>query len=385
MLVMTPGPVAVHPRVIAAMNRPAVPHYASEFYDVLDETLAMLRPLFDTGGDVIILPGSGRIGLESMITSVVEPGDRTLHVVNGFFGEWLLQITERARGDATVLESPPGKPLDLHRLRLTLRADSYKLLTVVHSETSVGTRNPVAEIGRLCQEQGVLYLVDAISSLGCMTVSMDQMNIDLCGAASQKGMGAILGLSIVGVSKRAYEVMRDRESPCHSWALDLSRWPESFFQERYARRYPVVPSTHLVYALHEACKLIHEEGLQSRFARHHAMAEATRQAIQSLGLSLFPDPGVASQSLTAVRPPKGVSAREIVREMADEHGVMIAGSVPGHDVKLFRVSHMGVQSHQNYLVPTLAALEETLNHLDYKVPLGAGVAAFERALAALLR
>jgi alanine-glyoxylate transaminase/serine-glyoxylate transaminase/serine-pyruvate transaminase len=367
------------------MNRPVVPHYASEFYDVLDETLAMLRPLFDTGGDVIILPGSGRIGLESMITSVVEPGDRTLHVVNGFFGEWLLQITERARGDATLLESPPGKPLDLHRLRLTLRADSYKLLTVVHSETSVGTRNPIAEIGRLCQEQGVLYLVDAISSLGCMTVGMDQMNIDLCGAASQKGLGAILGLSIVGVSKKAYEVMRDRESPCHSWALDLSRWPESFFQERYARRYPVVPSTHLVYALHEACKLIHEEGLQSRFARHHAMAEATRQAIQSLGLSLFPDPGVASQSLTAVRPPKGVSAREIVREMADEHGVMIAGSVPGHDVKLFRVSHMGVQSHQNYLVPTLAALEETLNHLDYKVPLGAGVAAFERSLAALLR
>ncbi|MBM4050098.1 MAG: alanine--glyoxylate aminotransferase family protein, partial [Planctomycetes bacterium] len=268
MLIMTPGPIAVDDRVIAAMQRPVIPHYHPSFIQTMDDTMGMLKRIFGTSGDAIILPGSARIGLEAGVCSVVERGDKTLHIVNGCFGKWVSEIAARAGAVPTVLESEWGGVLDLNRVEDALKKAAYKLVTVVHSETSTGAVNPIREIGEIIRRHSALYMVDAISSLGALPLAMDEMGIDLCATGSQKALGSITGLSVVGVAPRAFEVMRARKQVCQSYALDLSRWPGMFLNKQSSRPYPVIPSTHLVYALQTACRLLLEEGLPARLERH---------------------------------------------------------------------------------------------------------------------
>jgi aspartate aminotransferase-like enzyme len=378
MLIMTPGPIAVDERVIAAMQRPVIPHYHPSFIEVMDDTMGMLKRVFGTSGDAIILPGSARIGLEAGVCSVVERGDRTLHIVNGCFGKWVSEIAARAGAVPTVLDSEWGGVLDLNRVEDALKKAAYKLVTVVHSETSTGAVNPIREIGEIVRRHSALYLVDAISSLGALPLSMDDMGIDLCATGSQKALGSITGLSIVGVAPRAYEVMRARKQVCQSYALDLGRWPGMFLNKQSSRPYPVIPSTHLVYALQTACRLVLEEGLPARLERHRRFAEATRRAVAAIGLELFPDRRVVGDSLTGVKPPSGLHDSRITEIMRDKHGIIVGGGLYDLKGKLFRISHMGVQASPLYLLPTLDALEKTLAELGHKFERGAALAEFAR-------
>ncbi|MHB0868681.1 MAG: pyridoxal-phosphate-dependent aminotransferase family protein [Chloroflexota bacterium] len=382
MLLMTPGPIHVDQRVYAAMNRPAANHQSMEFFKTLDDTIEMLRSVFLTKSDVIVMPGSGRLGLEAAICSVVERGDATLHVSNGTFCGFSLEIARRAGAETTVVEQPWGGPLDLDRLRSELSKKHYKMALVVHSETSTGARYPIAEVARLCAEFDTLCFVDGMSSIGSMEFDMDGMGIDLCVTSSNKSIGSIVGLSLIGVGQKAYHAMESRKTVCQSYALDLLRWRQLFFGRPAPRKYPVIPSTHLVYALQEACRqAVVEEGMQARWQRHHRFAEATRQAVESMGLKLFPDRGLAADSITAVRVPEGMVEKEILKRMREVYQVSIGGSMWGvTEGKLFRISHQGVQASTEFLAPTLVALERTLADLGYPVELGAGMAAFSRAL-----
>ena len=373
MLLMTPGPVAVDERIIEAMNRPAIAHYHPEYFDVFNKTMEMLKSVFGTSGDVIILPGSGRVGMEASIVSIADPGDRILCIVTGTFGRWFVQIAKRARCKVRILEGKWGGAINPEEVEKILKEEEFKAVTVVHSETSTGACNPIETVGKICKDYEVLHIVDAISSLGCMNLNMDKMNIDLCLSASQKGIGGIVGLALVGVSDRAYKVMKEKKEISQSFALDLKRWRDQFFGHEYPRPYPVIPSTHLVYALNEACKLIMEEGLENRLSRCRKVAQAVRKSMRALGLELFPEERDAADSLTAVKPPEGISDSDIVHTMREKYDVMIGGSIFELKGKLFRISHMGVQASMNYLVPTLAALERTLVDLGYKVKFGTGV------------
>jgi aspartate aminotransferase-like enzyme len=277
-----------------------------------------------------------------------------------------------------VLDSEWGGVLDLNRVEDALKKAAYKLVTVVHSETSTGAVNPIREIGEIVRRHSALYLVDAISSLGALPLSMDDMGIDLCATGSQKALGSITGLSIVGVAPRAYEVMRARKQVCQSYALDLGRWPGMFLNKQSSRPYPVIPSTHLVYALQTACRLVLEEGLPARLERHRRFAEATRRAVAAIGLELFPDRRVVGDSLTGVKPPSGLHDSRITEIMRDKHGIIVGGGLYDLKGKLFRISHMGVQASPLYLLPTLDALEKTLAELGHKFERGAALAEFAR-------
>ncbi|MGQ9585060.1 MAG: pyridoxal-phosphate-dependent aminotransferase family protein [Anaerolineae bacterium] len=380
MLVMTPGPIAVDQRVIAAMNRPATTHQHRLFGEALDNLMQMLRTLFRTESWVTVLPGSGRLGLEAAIVSVVERGDRTVHVVNGTFASWGAEIARRAGAEPTIVEGRWGGPLDPEAVERAVETARPRLVAMVHSETSTGALYGLREVAEICRRRDALLLVDVISSVGCMPFEMDAAGVDLAVCTSNKGLGSIIGLSLVGVSKRAYQAMDSRRTPCQSYALDLKRWKDMFFDKPFPRSYPVVPSTHLVYALQEACRLALEEGLEARWARHGQYAEATRQAVEAVGLTLFPDRNLAGNCVTAVRVPEGLQESDIIRGM-EANGVLISGSMPGPSKgQLFRLSHQGVQASEEMLVPTLAALERTLRGLGYPSERGALVAAFEAAL-----
>lgn len=381
MLLMTPGPIEVDQRVYAAMNRPAVNHQGMEFFNTLDETIEMLRSVFMTRSDVVIMPGSGRLGLEAALCSVIERGDPTLHISNGTFCGFSLEIARRAGAEATLLEQPWGGPLDLDLFRKELAKKHYKVALVVHSESSTGACYPIAEVAKLCAEYDTLCFVDGMSSIGSLEFDMDGMGIDLCVTSSNKSIGSIVGLSLIGVSQKAYHAMESRKTVCQSYALDLLRWHKLFFGRPAPRPYPVIPSTHLVFALQEACRQAVEEGMPARWQRHHRFAEATRQAVEAMGLSIFPDRDLAADSITAVRVPNGLAEKDILKRMREGYGVILSGSMWGAaEGKLFRISHQGVQAGRELLAPTLMALESTLKDLGYPVEPGAGLAAFSRAL-----
>lgn len=381
MLLMTPGPIEVDERVVAAAHQPAIYHQAPQFYQTVDDTIAMLRTIYGTRSDVIILPGSGRLGLEAAICSVVEPGDATLHLQNGTFAAMSVDIARAAGADATVLEGRWGGPLDLDAVRAQLRRRHYKMLLLTQSETSTGACYPVAAVAKLCAEVDTLCFVDGISSIGSIEFEMDRMGADLAVSGSHKSIGALMGLSMVGVSERAYAAMQARRVACHSYSLNLLRWRQVFFGQPAPRRFPVIPSPHMVLALHEACRLALAEGMPARWRRHSRFAEATRRAVSALGLELFPDKEVAADSITAVRVPAGLRESDILARMADKYQVMIGGSLWGatHG-KLFRISHQSVQASRECLVPTLTALENTLADLGFPVERGRALAAFEQSL-----
>lgn len=381
MLLMAPGPVQVDPRVVAAMNREAITHQSAEFFQAVDDTIAMLRAIFQTESDVIIMPGSGRLGLEAALCSVLEPGDRTLHLCNGTFASFPLEIVRRCGAEPTVLEGRWGGPIDLDRVRSELASRPYKMVLVVHSETSTGARYPIDQVSQLCAERDVLCFVDAISSIGSIELNMDGMALDICVTASNKSLGSIIGLSMIGVSEKAFHSMATRKTPCHSWVLDLSRWRNGFFGAPAPRPFPVIPSTHLVFALREACRLALEEGMPARWQRHRRFAEATRSAVEAMGLDLFPDRELAAESVTAVKVPEGLEEKAILKRMREGYGVSIAGSMWGAaQGLLFRISHQGVQATSECLLPTLLALEGSLTDLGRPVGPGISLKSFAEAL-----
>ena len=365
MLLMTPGPIAVDQRVVAAMNRPAAAPQAPEFWEVIDDVQAMLQPIFASSSPVAVGPGSGRLGLESAIASIVEPGDRTLHIINGTFGSWSAEIARRARAETTRIEGRDGGPVELGEVLAALRSHQYKMVTICHSETSTGARYDVTELTSLCHDHGALLMVDAISSVACMELRMDDWDLDLVVSTVNKGIGSLVGLSVIGVGPRAFAAMDARDTDCQSYGLDLRRWRASL-TDVAPRPYAVVPFTHLYYALQEACRQLLVEGLEARWARHHRFAHATRQAVQAFGLELFPDPALVGDCVTAVRVPRGLNEADIVKTLRERYQVVISGSMPGKSKgQLFRLSHQGVQASEQMLVPTLLALHWTLRDLGF--------------------
>lgn len=377
-LLMIPGPVILSEAVIQALSRPAISHHDPSYNRVLDECVEILAGVFGTDGQVAILPGSGRLGLEAGITSIVRPGDRTLHLVNGFFAKWMVLIAERAGAQVTELEISWEQPLTTQELHGALldaqrRNQPYKLVTAVHSETSTGQLNPVSSLGAICREFNTFLLVDAISSLGCAPLSMERDNIDLCATASQKGLCAPLGLSIVAVGRRALEKLtQGRRKPPQSYALDLGRW-QKFYAAPLPRPYPVVPSPHLVYALHASLKEIQAEGLSTRITRHQHIAAATKQGINALGLEYFAS--APSPSVSAIKVPDGLSSSEIIRRLLEEHQIQIARGMGEMADQLVRISHIGIQASPELQLRTLRSLACVLNDLGH----GCDARAAERA------
>lgn len=357
-LLMVPGPVPVSAEVLAAAALPPVFHHAASHYRLFDETRAMLAEILGCRGSVEIMPGGGRLGLEAAIRTTVGPGDRVLLCSNGFFAGWLEQIARRTGAAVDVLSDPPGSPADTARARAALAGAHrggrpYRLVLAVHCETATGTVTPLRPLGEACREYGALLLADAVSSAGVVPLDMEADLVDLCGTASQKGLGSLMGLSVVGIGERARAAWAEESRPgCDSFALDLTRWRARPGDPTVL--YPVVPSPTLVLALHRAARLLLDEGLKARFARHEAAAGAVREILAGAGLKPFGSS--PTSGLTTVELPADVPASRVQRRVLDEHGVLVATGMGADVQRLLRVSHMGLQAYPGPLRRTLRAV-----------------------------
>ena len=383
-ILMIPGPTEVPWRVIRAMARGPVIQYEPPFdEEVLEPACLDLRQVFQTTGEVIALPGSGRTGLEAAAASLVEPGDRVVVVVAGVFGWLMKEIMERTGAAVTTFDVEPGRPLDLESLDRTVGQVRPKMVTLVHNETSTGLTYPAAAVGEITRRHGALYLLDTVSSLAGLDVQNDAWGVDVNMTGSQKCLAMPLGLAVVSVSPRAFEAMERRSRRATTFAYDLVRWKRQWVPASRGggvpkggrRNQPISMPTHLVHALREATTLILEEGMPHRIRRHRIAGKAFRAGLAVLKLDLFGEPSMASDTVSCFRTPPGIAPTAVVRRMRDAYGILISTGIDPLREVVLRVGTMGMTASPLYVLPTLSALGMTLRDLGHKPETGEALAA----------
>ena len=351
-LLMIPGPVMLHPRVLNAMSRQMINHRDKAFSDIYDDCRSTLQYILNTKNDTYVLTGSGSCSMEAAISNLVK-GDKVVSIVNGKFGERFRDIAMRY-GDVTSLEFEWGNPVDLNKVEDAL-AKGAKVITMVHNETSAGVKNPAEEIGKLAKKYNALFVMDTVTSAGGDLVELDKWGIDIAITGAQKCLGAPSGLSSVSVSQKAWDAMV-KNPPYY---LDLKKYKKSAEAERSET--PFTPAITLFYGMQEAMHMIKEEGIENRIARHAKGAQGIRAAAKALGLELYPVTDhhtVLSNTVTAIKFPEGVTDKDLRGEMK-ANGVQISGGQDRLKGKIFRIPSMNAFT-ENDLIRTIGALEDAL-------------------------
>ena len=378
-ILLGPGPSNTSPRVLQAMMSPMIGYADPEFMVVLDEVSELLRLVFQTDeGLAIALPGTGSAGMQAGLNSLLEPGDTVIICSCGYFGERMADMAERLGANAVVLRGEWGMSFPAEMLEEELgRHDSVKMVSVVHAETSTGVLQPLDEIARLARAHGALLMVDAVTSLGGSEFAFDETDIDYAYSCSQKCLGAPPGICPVAVGPRALEVIDSRTTKPPSWYLDLGLIAKYWGPEHvYHHTAPVS----MILGLREALRIVLEEGLDTRIARHRRNSAAFRAGVAALGLDfLVPEPYRLDQ-ITAVQIPEGVDDATVRQRLLREHSIEIGKGFGPFDGNVWRIGLMGESSKAEYLLALLSSLEGILPDEGYEVALGAAVSAASRYL-----
>jgi aspartate aminotransferase-like enzyme len=378
-LLMIPGPTNVDPRVLRAMCRPPLSHTSPEFAGIFKEALNNLKKVFMTESEVFVIAGSGTLALEMAIANIIEPGDKILNCVSGYFGNYFVEISRVFGAVPRVLEVEWGKAVKPKQVEEALKEDNYKAVTVTHVETSTGVFNPIKEIGEVVKKQSdAFYIVDTVSSLGGMEVRVDEWGIDVCASGSQKCIGVPPGLALIAVSQKTLEYLEKRKSKIGTWYGSFKNWLPIM---RDPTKYFATPAVNMIYALNESLKIIIEEGLENRFRRHHVLAESFRAAIDALNLKLVAEKGNASNTVSAVYYPEKIEDNQFRSEMK-KCGIVVAATLGPLKGKGFRVGHMG-NVNQNDIFSLITAIETSLKRLGHDVEMGTGIAAAQEKLLSL--
>ena len=369
-LLMLPGPTTVDPRVLAAMSKAVVNHRGAKYGEILTETTELMSKVFQTPNKSYLLTGSGTAAMETAVANTVAPGEKILNVVGGKFGERFMKIAQTHGIDAQELAVKWGTAVTPKQIEEALDADEdIKAITVVHNETSTGVAAPIEEIGKVMKNYDALYIVDTVSSLGGDHVDVEKFGIDVCVTGSQKCLAAPPGMAAITLSDDAWKAVDNVET--NTFYLDLKAARKS--GDKNPPETPYTPSVSLTYAMNEALKIVMEEGLENRVARHHKAAKASVAAVKALGLELFADEAVSSATVTAVKIPEGISDADFRGTTRDKYGVELAGGQDHLKGNVFRIGHMGCISYKE-LVQTFAAIGMTLKGLGAIDDAGAGVA-----------
>ena len=380
-MLLGPGPSNLHPRVLHALSTPIVGHLDPAFLTIMDETCGLLRETFKTANQLTIpISGTASAGMEAAICNLVEPGDTVVIGVKGVFGQRMAEVASRYGANVVAVEGEWGLPLEPERFEDAMRSlPRVKVVAVVHGETSTGVLQPLEEIARLAAARDALFLVDAVTSLGGVEVRIDDWGIDIAFSGTQKCLGAPPGLSPLTLGPRAVEALQGRKSKVTSWYLDLSLLQMYWGSERvYHHTAPIS----MIYALREALRVVHEEGLEARIARHRRNALALWAGLEAMGLELVVPPPHRINSLTTVRIPEGVDDAAVRGALLNEFGVEIGAGLGPFKGKAWRIGLMGYSSRLENIVTLLNALEQLLPRQGFEVARGTGIMAAEKASAA---
>jgi alanine-glyoxylate transaminase/serine-glyoxylate transaminase/serine-pyruvate transaminase len=374
-LLMGPGPSNVSARVLQAMSAPCIGHLDPYFLSVMDETQGLLRFLFQTENPLTIpVSGTGSAGMETCFVNLVEPGDEVVVCIHGVFGTRMADIIKRIGGVLITVEGEWGRAIDPEAVRTAIKGRSPKLLAIVHAETSTGVCQGLEEIAGIAHEAGALFVVDMVTSLGGMEVAVDRTGIDAVYSGTQKCISCPPGLAPISFNSTAMDVLESRKSPVLSWYLDMSMVKSYWGTER---KYHHTAPINMIYAFREALRIIAEEGLEARFARHKLNHRALVAGIEAMGLTMLVPESERLPMLNTIRIPEGADDTKVRRALLKDFGIEIGGGLGALQGKIWRVGLMGHTSYRKNVVLFLAALETILRAEGVPIKSGALEAASE--------
>lgn len=373
-VLMGPGPSGAHPRVLRAMTAPILGHLDPEFLKIMDECNQMLREVMRTENRMTLAtPGTGTSGMEAAVMNLVQPGDKVICGICGYFGDRIAQMAERAGGIVTRVQSNWGSPTDASAVEAAVKAaGNVKLVSVVHAETSTGAQTPIEPFAAIARQAGALLLVDCVTSLGGVPVEADAWGADAVYSGTQKCLSAPPGMAPLTLSPAAWDAVKAREVPCNSWYLDLSLL-EAYWDER--RAYHHTAPISMVYALHQALALVLDEGLEARWARHERNGRALQDGLEGMGLVLHADAGYRLPVLTTVRIPEGVNDAEVRGALLKRHSIEIGGGLGDLRGKVWRLGLMGESSNPGNVLLALSSLGKILREQGFKADIHGALSA----------
>src|SRR2546425_4220046 len=373
-ILMGPGPSNVAPSVLEAMAQPLVGHLDPVFAQMMEEIKAMLRAVFLTKSEMTFpVSGTGSAGMEFCLVNFIEPGDEVVIGVNGVFGTRMVDVAERCGAKVTKVEAPWGRIIEPRQITDVLKKISRpRLVAIVHAETSTGALTPVEEISKLAHNAGALMLLDTVTSLGGCPVRIDDWQVDAVYSGTQKCLSCPPGLSPASLSPRALEAATKRKTKVQSWYLDVNLLAAYWGQDRvYHHTAPISMN----YSLHEALRLVLNEGLENRWRRHEQNHRALKAGLKAMGLEIASQEGHQLWQLNAVTVPEGADEAAVRKRLLTDYGIEVGAGLGPLKGKIWRVGLMGETSSQANVKAFLSALAQILNDSGWKTNAQAALAA----------
>ncbi|HHY69518.1 MAG TPA: alanine--glyoxylate aminotransferase family protein [Firmicutes bacterium] len=373
-LLLGPGPSNADPRVLRALSEPTIGHLDPDFVKIMDETTDLLRYVFQTANQLTIpISGTGSAGMETAIVNSIEPGDKAIICVAGVFGERMVDVAERSGAVVVRVDGPWGSIVDPEDVRKAIKENpDAKIIGIVHAETSTGVLQPLEDIASMAHENGMRIVVDAVTSLGGVKVPVDELELDFVYSGTQKCLSCPPGLAPVTVGPRALDFIKNRETKCQSWYLDLAMISRYWGSERF---YHHTAPVNMIYALNEALRIIKEEGLESRWARHQLNQQALMTGLEAMGMKLVVEPDYRLPSLTTVYLPDDADDALVRSRLLKEYDIEIGAALGEFKGRVWRIGLMGTNSTKGNVVTFLAALEDVLTSVGAKINPGVGLQA----------
>jgi len=364
-----PGPTNIPKPILDALSSKAINHRGKEYATLMKFNIKHLKSIFKTKNDILIFPSSGSGGLEASIVNTLSPGDEVLAVNMGVFSKRYGEIAASFGAKVSWIKEEWGSSLQPKKLKNVLSKDSdkkIKAILLTHNETSTGVTNDLEALTNVIKELNhpALVFVDAVSSLGIIDLQTDSLGIDVVVTGSQKGLMLPGGLSLISVSKRAWEAHDKASMPKWYWNFTPLK------ERMEIGQMPYTPVISHFFALKTSLEIIKEEGLENVFKRHKQNAIAIRNALQAIGLKLLvEDESIRSNAVTAIYLPQNIIYEDLAKVLEEDFNVIIGGGLQQLSGKIFRVGHLG-NLHKPEVIAIVSSIEIALKKLGYKVPLG---------------
>jgi alanine-glyoxylate transaminase/serine-glyoxylate transaminase/serine-pyruvate transaminase len=359
-LLMGPGPSCIHHSVYEALSRKTLGHMDPYFIRIMDEIKKLLQMVMQTQNKLTIpVSGTGSAGMETCFVNLVEKNDQVLILINGVFGQRMQDVATRLGADVDSLEFEWGTPVLPEKVAEKLNSKDYKIVAVVHAETSTGVKNPVKKIGELLEGKDTLFLVDTVTSLGGIDVATDSWGIDALYSGTQKCLSCPPGLAPVSFSDRALDVILRRQSKVPNWYLDVSMLTK--YWEGQTRVYHHTAPINMLYALYQSLFLIAEEGLTEVFSRHLENHEKLVQGLENLGVQMLVAPDYRLPMLNSILIPEGAEDAEVRGRLRQEYKIELGPGLGPLAGKIWRIGLMGHTAREENVARVLSALKEILN------------------------
>ena len=355
-----PGPSDVPAAVLRAISAATIGHLDSEFIKIMDEAQAMLRMLYQTENRMTIpISGTGSSGMETLVANLINPQDKVIVVRNGVFGGRIADTVSRFGGEVISIDLEWGTVVTPEEIRKAFSRNRCHALFLVHAETSTGAHQQhMREIGQIVHQNGALFLVDTVTSLGGTEVKVEEWGIDAAYSGTQKCLSVPPGLSPITLNEKAMQKLRARKA--RSWYFDLGMI-EQYWNEGYQRKYHHTAPINMIYALHEGLRLVLQEGLDARFQRHRRNAAALQAGLEALGFTyLVKKQNERLPMLHAVYLPDGLEEGKLRQNIRARYNIEIGGGLGEFSGKAWRIGLMGHSSTKDKVGRLLNSIGEEL-------------------------